>query len=125
MKALWLVFIPLIFIAAATTNTAWAEPIPFGCYVTDEERNWFRDNCGIDQAPTCYQTSDGSYSFLTPANTSAQGLVDAYGDPVYSMIRQGYESAVFLLQCDKAYKSQVALVKKLKRACGSKCRRIK
>ena len=117
MKALQSVITGLV--AAITIKSANAEPVPFGCYVTDTERNMYQ------QPPTCYQSSDGTFSWLTPANTSDQGLVDAYGALAATFIKLGYDVGISALQCDAAYKSQVALVKRLRRACGSKCRRIK
>lgn len=109
----------ILFVSATTCHTAAADPLPFGCYVTDAERSLYQ------QPPTCYQSSDGNYSWLTPGNTSIQGLIDAYGDPVATFIKVAYDGAILGFQCDAAYKSQVSLVKKLRRACGSKCRRIK
>jgi len=109
----------ILFVSATIFHTAAADPLPFGCYVTDAERSLYQE------PPTCYQSSDGYYSWLTPGNTSIQGLFDAYGDPVATFIKIGYDEGIRGLQCEAAYKSQVSLVKKLRRACGSKCRRIK
>jgi hypothetical protein len=109
----------LLLMTTAAINSVAADPLPFGCYVTDAERSLYQ------QPPTCYQSNDGNYSWLTPGNTSIQGLIDAYGDPVATFIKVGYDSGILGFQCDAAYKAQVSLVKRLRRACGSKCRRIK
>jgi hypothetical protein len=110
--------IAVLSIAVATGNTAAAEPLPFGCYVTDTERDWFYTETGY--YPACYQKP--GYSFLTPGNTSPTGLVNAYGDVAASLITAGYEDNVYAIRLENYYKN---LEKKLRRACGAKCRRIR
>jgi hypothetical protein len=131
MKILKSVCISVVSVIAL--NTAVAEPLPFGCYVTDAERSLYQ------VPPTCYVIQEANFSWLTPANTSAQGLVNAYGDVAASFIKLGYDTAIAVQQCDAAYNNvnanyntlgtaynrQVALVRRLRAACGSKCRRIK
>lgn len=127
MKAKILV---LLITAITAINSAVAEPLPFGCYVTDTERAWFQTNFGYQV--DCYVIQEPTFSWLTPANTSLQGLVDTYGDVAASLINVGYEAGVYGNQCkasydslNATYKQQASLVKKLRKACGSKCRRIK
>jgi hypothetical protein len=131
MKTLKMGFI-FFMSAIAIRNTA-AEPLPFGCYVTDAERSLYTE------PPTCYVVQEATFSWLTPANTSLQGLVSSYGDVAASFIKLGYDAGIGLQQCDAAYNNvnanynalgaafnrQVALSARLRRACGSKCRRIK
>jgi hypothetical protein len=106
-------------IAGTTISSLAAEPLPFGCYVTDEERSLYQVR------PTCYAIQETSYSFLTPANTSAQGLVDAYGNVAAALIMQGYDTDIARLQCLAAFKSKTSLERRLRKACGSKCKRVK
>jgi len=96
-----------------------AEPLPFGCYVTNDERDLY------DTPPACYVIQGPTFSWLTPANTSLRGLVNAYGDVAASFIKAGYDASIGIKQCDAAFKKQVSLVTRLRRACGAKCRRIK
>lgn len=104
-----------------------ADALPAGCYVTDEQRALYSgtyscDNCG---GPDCFTSSDGVYSFLTPGNTSVNGLVSQYGDAVYALINGGYQAGAQAQVNYEAYRAQVKLVKKLRKACGSRCKRIK
>lgn len=103
----------------ATCSSVNAEPLPFGCYVTDEERNQY------DPPPACYVIQETLFSYLTPANTSLQGLVNAYGDVLASFIKLGYDTDVGLSQCDAAYKRQKRLANRLRAACGFRCKNIK
>ena len=109
----------LLIAITAAVHSAAADPLPFGCYVTDVERNQYT------QLPTCYSPSDDSLSWLTPGNTSTQGLVDAYGYVTATHIIVAYNTGIEGRDCDIAYKKKVALEKRLRRACGSKCNRIK
>ena len=96
-----------------------AEPLPFGCYVTNDERDLY------DTPPACYVIEEPTFSWLTPANTSLRGLVNAYGDVAASFIKAGYDASIGIKQCDAAFKKQVSLVKRLRRACGANCRRVR
>jgi hypothetical protein len=109
----------VVTILGAVAQTAAAEPLPFGCYVTDDERSLYYT------PPTCYVIQEAMFSYLTPANTSLLGLVNAYGDVAASFIKLGYETSIGLQQCDAAYNREVSLVKRLRRACGAKCRRVR
>ena len=117
----------LFIMCVSMISRADAEPLPAGCYVTDAERALYSgsytcDNC--DQ-PSCFNSSDGYYSFLTPGNTSPDGLVAQYGDAVYALINSGYQASVESAANYVAYRAQLKLVKRLRQACGSRCRRIK
>jgi hypothetical protein len=108
-------------------HVASADPLPAGCYVTDTDRAADSGTypCTDCSPPSCFTAADGSYSFLTPANTSTQGPVDQYGDVVYALINGGYQNAVQGQINYAAYRAQVKLVKKLRAACGARCKRIK
>ena len=124
--------------------SAAAEPSPAGCYVTDTERALYY-NCFNDY-PECFSASDGTYSWLTPGNTNQTGLINMYGDTAATLITTAYNAAVAGqsyqidgLNCASAnsrlnasynsavlaYNYQVSLVKKLKKACGTRCKKIK
>lgn len=108
-------------------RVAVADILPAGCYVTDAERaSWSGSyTCTDCGGPSCYNSSDGVYSFLTPASASTQTLLDEYGDAVYALINNGYQNAVQSGVNFNAYRAQVKLVKKLRAACGARCKRIK
>jgi len=104
-----------------------ADTLPSGCYVTDTERlsysgSYSCDNC---DPPACFNSSDGYYYYLTPANASPNQLVNEYGDAVYAIINTGYQSAVQSSVNYAAYLAQVKLVKRLRSACGARCKRVK
>lgn len=126
MKTLSLLTAALLTCLLAATPTL-ADALPSGCYVTDAARfeysgSYSCENC---DPPPCYTSSDGTYTFLTPAQASPDQLVDAYGDPVYAIINSYYQNAVQSSVNYDAYRKQLSLVKKLRRACGARCRRIK
>lgn len=125
-------------------GSAAAEPIPAGCYVTDAERDLYY-NCFNDY-PECYSATDGTYSWLTPGNTNQSGLINTYGGTSAYLITTAYNAAVAAQYYQtegqncasaysglttsynnavSAYKYQVSLVKKMRKACGSKCKKIK
>jgi hypothetical protein len=111
-----------LVLSVVHTNATFAEPVPAGCYVTDAERSLYQE------PPTCYVTGDGSYQWVTPARTvgsafaaqteTDQGLIDAYGTFTTSLITLAHN--FFIVAQD-----QISLVRRLRRACGTKCRRIK
>jgi hypothetical protein len=104
-------------------NTADAEVVPYGCYVTDSERLYFSVTYGEDVS--CYATSDGYYSWTTHATASGGQLIDAYGSFAEALIFSDYKNYNNSLTQATSLAKQLALVKKLRRACGSKCKRIK
>jgi hypothetical protein len=119
-----IIFFFALFVAAPF---ALADTLPSGCYVTDAERlsysgSYSCENCDL---PACFNSSDGYYYFLTPATASPNQLVSEYGDAVYALINTGYQSALQSSANYAAYQAQVKLVKKLRKACGAKCKRIK
>ena len=116
-------FVSCLLLATSTL----ADALPSGCYVTDAARFDYSGSysCEDCDPPPCYTSSDGTYSFLTPAQASPEQLVDAYGDPVYAIINSYYQNAVQSSVNYDAYRKQLSLVKKLRRACGARCRRIK
>jgi hypothetical protein len=116
----------LVLIAVSATTT-FAEPLPSGCYVTDEERSVYSGSYSCDNCdpPACHTASDGSYSFFTPGNTSTNDLIGMYGDVAYALINSGYQSDVQSEVNYEAYLAQLKLVRKLRKACGFRCKRIK
>jgi hypothetical protein len=107
-------------VAAWTVSTAKAEAIPAGCYVSDSEREWFQTNCGY--SVDCHYSSTNEYGWLTPAEVDNETLVQAYGPVLSIFIKGWYESAIYSQRIEKVYKQRE---KRLRSACGSKCRRIK
>ena len=104
-----------------------ADTLPSGCYVTDAERAIYSGSYSCDNCdpPECFNSSDGVYFWLTPASASPETLADTYGDAVHAIINTGYQSAVQSSVNYAAYQAQVILVKKLRKACGARCKRIK
>ena len=118
MKSLF--FTLTLFIGCAFTRTASADPIQAGCYVSDEVREQYSGSytCTDCSSPTCMTTSDGFYSWLTPANTSTAGLVNTYGDLLAMFIVRGYDVAIIA-------QKQASLIKRLRKACGTRCKSLK
>lgn len=115
MKAILTAFI----LAVVTINTARAEVVPYGCYVTDADREYIFNTYG--EEVSCYSAADGDYSYSrhsTGATWQRNLLTEAYGPFVERVI---YSSFLFYT----GYNQQKDLVRKLRRACGSKCKRIK
>jgi hypothetical protein len=117
-------------IAAWTVSTAKAEAIPAGCYVSDTEREWFQTSFGY--SVDCYSSSAEEYNWLTPAEVDNETLYQAYGDVLAAFIKGWYGTAIegqqlwtAYNQLSADYKKKESLEKKLRKACGSKCRRIK
>ena len=104
-----------------------ADALPSGCYVTDADRAAYSGSytCTDCDPPPCFDSSDGLYYFMTPASASTSTLIDAYGDAVYAIINSYYQNVVQSAANYAAYQAQVNLVKKLRRACGARCKRIK
>lgn len=127
----------VLTIMLATVKTVSAEVVPYGCYVTDSERTWFADNTGF--TVDCYAASDNFYSWTTPGTATRSQLFNAYGAFAEAVINAAYETGIGWQQCDSAYNnatgaynqlaatynSKLTLEKKLRRACGSKCKKIK
>jgi hypothetical protein len=104
----------LIFIGLLLANTAQAEYLPAGCYVADYYRT---DPCwGEDVSYLNWF----NYDFTNTAGESAY-----YGVAVAGLIKQEtiYRSAYEIIEA--ASRKDKALIKKLKRKCGSACRGVK
>jgi hypothetical protein len=112
MKAILTAFILVV----VTINTASADLVPFGCYVTDTERYYFFNRYG--ENVSCYASSDGEYKYTGSFAATKNQLISFYGSFVTKTILDG--DALYLL-----YEKQANLNKRLRRACGSKCKRIK
>jgi hypothetical protein len=109
-------------------STAYGEAIPSGCYVTDAWRIAYSGyfDPTIDYAPPpCYASNDGLYSWFDNRSASRDELIQLYGSPVSAIIETLYLSDVQSLVNFNAYKKQLALVKKLRKACGTRCKKIK
>jgi hypothetical protein len=125
MKKLWVrsLLCTLLF-----SNGAAAEPLPSGCYVTDAWRNAYSgyfDPTVNYAPPPCHYSGDGLYSWFDPSTSSRSQLIGFYGEPMTAVIETVFLSNLQSLTNFNAYKKQVALVKKLRRACGTKCKKIK
>ncbi|NDC36510.1 MAG: hypothetical protein EBZ48_00475 [Proteobacteria bacterium] len=117
----------LLVTAFVQLRSASADTLPSGCYVTDAERVSYSGNysCEDCDPPSCFNSSDGVYFWLTPASASPATLVAGYGDAVYALINSGYQSTVQSATNYAAYQAQVKLVKRLRSACGVRCKRIR
>lgn len=118
------------------TTAARAEYLPPGCYVA------------FSNTSRCWQAADGVTQWTQYTNRTTGEQM--YGTAIESIIYDGYEGDTALLQCGEDYntaksnsethyawysecfesrkaldKSTSALIKKLRKACGSKCKRIK
>lgn len=111
-----------------------AELVPSGCYVTDSER--IAIGTAFGYTPTCYRAGDNYYNWYTHDQVDRTQLSVIYGPFVEALMYSGYKEAV---DCNGAYNTLVsnfnsllsdykagnAREKKLRKACGSKCKRIK
>ena len=121
----------LVVLACLITTTAQAQTLPDGCYVA------------YSDITRCYANSSNTYAWSA---TDRQDAVSKYGSVVEAIINSVKDKEVLLTECVSDYAESVKLfneayalasnnylaaiesnklVKKLKRACGSKCRRIK
>jgi len=117
-----------LFLGLFIATTAVAEPLPAGCYITDDWRlaySGYFDPLINYEPPPCYASSDGLYSWFDNRSASRSQLIGLYGTPVTAIIETLYLSDAQSAVNFNAYKKQVALVKKLKKACGVKCKKIK
>jgi len=95
-------------------GTAQAEYLPAGCYVADYYRT---DECWGE---------DVSYFNWFNYDFSGNGGEGAYyGQTVTALIKQETIYRLAYEQVNASDKKNKALIKKLKRACGSKCRSIR
>ncbi len=109
-------------------STAYGEAIPSGCYVTDAWRIAYSGyfDPTIDYAPPpCYVASDNFYQWWGPDQASGSELVGLYGSAMATIISSDYAAKVQMGINYDGYKKQLALVKKLRKACGTRCKKIK
>lgn len=117
-----------LFLAISVSNAAVAEPLPSGCYVTDAWRDaysGFFDPTINYAPPPCHASSDGFYSWFDNRTATREQLIGLYGTPVTAIIETLYLSETQSAVNFNGYKRQVALVKKLRKACGVRCKKIK
>jgi hypothetical protein len=133
MKLFTLILVTIVSVMAQV-NTANAENVPNGCYVTDAERNGVGTAFGY--TPQCYRPVDGYLSWKAHNNYSRDQILTFYGSFVEGVIFANYEE---ILRCSNGYdalaidfhslfsvyKTQAAREKKLRKACGLKCRKVK
>lgn len=109
----------LLFVLVSLVATpSYAEVLPSGCYVTDQERSTYYTE------PVCY-VSSGRFSFYRPPAVSAADVNYLYGDITGGLILQTFyaDSANFDLL--KTKKKQSSLISRLRNKCGKKCKDIK
>jgi hypothetical protein len=127
---------------------AQSEGIPPGCYITDSERNLFGQTFGY--VPRCFVASDNYYNWFTHNQYGRTEMSVFYGPAVEAILYADYQD---LNACMGAHnslladhqaltgnynaatanlnaatadnKARITLEKKLRKACGSKCKRIK
>jgi hypothetical protein len=109
------------------SSHAIAEPVPTGCYITEEERLLYSGtySCTDCTPPACYETSDGFYSWFTPAQADVNTLLNQYGSLAATLIIDGYSTAEEYAALSKQYRRALRLTNRLKRACGSRCNGIR
>lgn len=125
MKRLGLVSLLVGLLGARAVG---AESIPSGCFVTDSWRaaySGYFDPTINYAPPPCHLSNDGRYSWFDPRSATRLQLIGLYGEPMTAIIETVYVSDLQSLANFRAYKKQVVLVKKLKKACGNKCKKIK
>lgn len=104
----------LILMGLLLANTANADYLPAGCYVADSYRT-----------DPCWGEGLSYFSWYNYDLSEQSDEAYYYGDAVATLIRQetiyrlGYE------QVAEQDKKNKALIKKLKRKCGSACRNIR
>ena len=117
-----------LLLATLGTADAAAESLPAGCYVTD---NWRFAYSGyfdptINYAPPpCHVSGDGRYSWYDNSSATTSQLIGLYGAPVTAIIETLYLSDAQSQINYDAWRKQVSLVKKLRRVCGTRCKRIR
>ena len=109
------------------SSHAIAEPVPSGCYVTDEERYLYSGSysCTDCTPPACYETSDGFYSWFTPAQADVSTLLSQYGSLTATLIIDGYNTSEEYTALSRQYRRALRLNNRLRRACGSRCNSIR
>ena len=137
-----LLFLMAIVTLWSITGAVAQDRVPSGCFVTDEERVRYSGSysCSNCAAPACFNEARQVIIPWNPGNGYTQEeLRQLYGFQYGSEIVSSYSHFERWQQCDAAYNNvnanyntlgtaynrQVALVRRLRAACGSKCRRIK
>jgi hypothetical protein len=114
---LWLISIVFLFNAEIAVAQ---ERVPSGCFVTDEERVKYLT------PPPCFNEERQTIINWNPGNGyTTEQLRQFYGFQYGSMVVFAYDLFTQLQQSGAALNSKLALERKLRKACGSKCRRIK
>jgi hypothetical protein len=133
--------IALVLIATVTVKAASAEVVPTGCFISDSERYAVGNAFGY--TPQCYQAADNYYNWYTHDQYSRSALIILYGQFVEALMFSEYRrvndcTAAYNTQIDTynglvntynsllhSYKKKSSVEKKLRKACGSNCKRIK
>lgn len=105
----------LLILALIIPVLASAEPLPPGCYVAD----WGRTS-------PCWYPSDQQTEWIVSNDWISDSMY--YGYPMATVLESeyAYKNGFLALQSLPAQiKTQNKLIKKLRSACGSKCRKIK
>lgn len=97
----------LLIILIFLPSIAVADQIPPGCYVADFYRT-----------DDCFEPGLFNWTWLNPSENTQQALGNEYGEIVSYILNSEYNWRVYA-----AY--QYGLAKRLRRACGAKCKRIK
>jgi hypothetical protein len=129
---------PAIFVVLTITIfplcISHAEQVPVGCYIAETERTAVKNAFGY--TPQCFNPMDGYLSWYTHDQYNPRQIYDFYGSVVEAMLKANYDE---LIRCANSYDASVeeynflaneynkrlALEKKLRRACGLRCRRLK
>jgi hypothetical protein len=131
-----------IYIFWSSTSVVAQERVPAGCFVTDEERVRYSGSysCSNCPPPSCFNEERRVIISWNPGNGFTEEQIrQLYGFQFGSMVLFSFNLVTGLEQCDtafnnlnanhsslgSAYNTQLALVRRLRKACGSKCRRIK
>jgi hypothetical protein len=95
--------------------------VPSGCFVTDAQRELYSGsyNCDNCDPPECFNEARQAIIPYSPSQfSSEQEFFNFYGFTYGDQILSGY--TLFY-----KWRGSEALVQKLRKACGSRCRRIK
>lgn len=106
-----------VFILAGSAQAQQTETfIPDGCYVADEYRT-----------DPCYEPGPTYIQWYTPGAMSIEELGFKYGQIVTSLIQYGYlrETGANIEARMCKVSTRENLIKRLRKACGKKCKRIK
>ena len=123
-----LFFLIAVTILLAMGSAVAQERVPSGCFVTDEERARYSGsyNCSNCAAPACYNEGRVAIAPWSPDNgfTNEQ-ILQLYGFQYGDLVLTTHGLFYKWQNAEARTAAQKSLVTRLRKACGTKCRRIK